>query len=50
MNNCEISMLIALAVEAGFIFGWLIQDYRYAGKELKRVREDFEETKRRFRL
>jgi hypothetical protein len=42
MNYTRLILLIGLAVEIGFVFGWLIQDYRYAGKELKRVRENLE--------
>jgi uncharacterized membrane protein YciS (DUF1049 family) len=48
MNYTQLIMLLGLAVEIGFVFGWLIQDYRYARKELRRVRKDFEDTKQRF--
>ena len=48
MTATEIIMLLGLAIEVGFIFGWIIQDYRYAGKEVRRVMQDFEETKQRF--
>lgn len=40
--------LIVLALEVGFMFGWLLSDYRHAGRELKRIRARFEEDKQRY--
>ena len=48
MTPTQIFMLMALFTEIGFMFGYLVSEYRHAGKELKRVRERFENDKRRY--
>lgn len=41
-------MLMLLFIEIGFVLGYLVCEYRHAGKELRRVREQFENDKRRY--
>jgi hypothetical protein len=42
-----IAVLILTAME-GFCLGWALSEYRHAGRELRQVRKDFEDTKQRF--
>lgn len=48
MTTAQTVMLILLFTEIGFVLGYLASEYRHAGKELKRVREQFENDKRRY--
>lgn len=48
MTPNQTFLLMLLFIEIGFVLGYLVSEYRHAGKELKRVQEQFENDKSRY--